>query len=72
MLTSNPASERIAVTVYVDEGQQYRFEEIRFQNNRAIGNVDALRKLFPFEDGDIFSREKIVKGLDNLRFSNCD
>lgn len=69
VLTSNPASERIAVTVYVDEGQQYRLEEIRFQHNRAIGNVDALRKLFPFEDGDIFSGEKIAKGLDNLRFA---
>ncbi len=69
VLTSNPASERIAVTVYVDEGQQYRLEEIRFQNNRAISNVDALRKLFPLKDGDIFSREKIAKGLDNLRFA---
>jgi outer membrane protein insertion porin family len=31
--------------------------------------VDALRNLFPLKDGDIFSLEKIVKGLDNLRFS---
>jgi outer membrane protein assembly factor BamA len=69
MLTSRAGSERIVVAVQVDEGQQYRLEEIRFQNNRAISNVDALRNLFPLKDGDIFSREKIAKGLDNLRFA---
>ena len=26
-----------------------------------------MRSLFPLKDGDIFSREKIAKGLDNLR-----
>jgi outer membrane protein insertion porin family len=68
VLTSSPTSERIAVTVQVDEGQQYRLEDIRF-NNRAISNVDALRSLFPLKDGDIFSREEVAKGLDNLRFA---
>jgi outer membrane protein assembly factor BamA len=69
VLTSNPASERIAVSVQVDEGQQYRLGEIRFRNNKAISNVGALRNLFPLKDGDIFSRGKIAKGLDNLRFA---
>jgi outer membrane protein assembly factor BamA len=69
VLTSSPASERIAVTVQLDEDQQYRLEDIRFNNNRAISNVDALRSLFPLKDGDIFSREEIAKGLDNLRFA---
>jgi outer membrane protein assembly factor BamA len=69
VLTSSPTSERIAVTVQVDEGQQYRLEDIRFNNNRAISNVDALRSLFPLKDGDIFSREEVAKGLDNLRFA---
>src|SRR6202030_3511918 len=27
----------------------------------------ALRSLFPMKDGDIFSREKVAKGLENLR-----
>jgi outer membrane protein assembly factor BamA len=69
VLTSNPVRERISVSVQVDEGQQYRLGEIRFRNNRAISNVGVLRNLFPLKDGDIFSREKIAKGLDNLRFA---
>jgi outer membrane protein insertion porin family len=69
MLTSKPVSERIAVTVHVDEGQQYRLREITFRNNRAVTDLQALRNLFPLYDGDVFSREKIAQGLDNLRFA---
>ena len=29
--------------------------------------MKALRGLFPIKDGDVFSREKIAKGLENLR-----
>ena len=35
----------------------------------AAASVSALRNLFPLKDGDIFSREKIAKGLGNLRFA---
>jgi outer membrane protein assembly factor BamA len=69
LLTSSPASERISVAVQVDEGQQFSLRSITFKNNRGISSVDALRNLFPLKDGDIFSREKIAKGLDNLRFA---
>jgi hypothetical protein len=57
---------RIAIEVRVDEGMQYRLREIRFKNNKA-SDVAGLRDLFPIKDGDIFSREKIAAGLDNLR-----
>jgi hypothetical protein len=69
VLTSGPVSEHIAVTVQIDEGQQYRLEGIRFKGNSEINDENALRSLFPLKDGDIFSREKIAKGLDNLRFA---
>jgi outer membrane protein insertion porin family len=69
LLTSSAASERISVAVQVDEGQQFLLGNITFKNNRGISSVDALRNLFPLKDGDIFSREKIAKGLDNLRFA---
>jgi hypothetical protein len=67
LLSSNPAGERIALSVHVDEGPQYRLRQIAFKNNRAVANVKALRVLFPIKDGDVFSREAIAKGLDNLR-----
>jgi outer membrane protein insertion porin family len=66
-LTSRPASRRIALFVQVEEGAQYKLSRITFRNNRAINDVNALRSLFPIKDGDIFSRERIGKGLENLR-----
>lgn len=65
VLTSGPSNERVAVIVQIDEGQQYRLEEIRFKNNRTI-QVKALRNLFPIKDGDIFNRDAIEKGMQNL------
>jgi outer membrane protein insertion porin family len=67
VLTSGPASERITVSVRVDEGQQYRLESIQFKNNRAIRDSKVLRNLFPLADGDIFNRDKIAEGLEHLR-----
>ena len=65
-LTSSPASQRIALSVHVDEGTQYKLSKVTFKHNKAI-SADVLRSLFPIEDGGIFSREKIAMGLENLR-----
>ena len=67
VLTSSWVEQRIALDVNVDEGSQYRLKRITFKNNRAIANLAVLRKLFPIRDGDIFSRQAIVSGLDDLR-----
>src|SRR5437016_1477502 len=69
LLSNSPTSRRIAVTVHIDEGQQYRLDGIRFRRNRAISNVHALRNLFPIKDGDVFDRVAIAKGLENLRLA---
>jgi outer membrane protein assembly factor BamA len=66
-LTSSAVGQQVALSVYVDEGTQYSFGEITFRNNKAISNVEALRGLFPVKDGDIFSRERVATGLENLR-----
>ena len=66
-LTSGPVSQRIAATILVDDGPQYRLGRIVFKNNKAISNIRALRSLFHAADGEVFSREKISEGLDNLR-----
>jgi len=57
----------VDITVPIEEGDRYRLGKITFRNNKAITNVAALRSLFPMRDGDIFSREKVAKGLENLR-----
>jgi outer membrane protein insertion porin family len=39
----------------------------QFKNNRAIRDTKALRNLFSLADGDIFSRDKVAEGLEQLR-----
>lgn len=68
-LTSSPTSEQIEVTAHIQEGQQYRLEGISFKGNQAISNVAALRSLFSINDGDVFDRAAIGKGLDGLSFA---
>ncbi|MGA8154383.1 MAG: POTRA domain-containing protein [Terriglobales bacterium] len=65
-LASSPVGRNIALNFHVDEGSQYRLDGITFKNNKAMGDVSKLRGLFPINDGDIFSREKIATGLQNL------
>ena len=61
------AGKSVDITMPIEEGARYHLGTITFKNNKAIRNVRALRGLFPIKDGDIFSREKIAKGLENLR-----
>ena len=67
VLTASPVSQRIVLDVHVDEGLRYRLSGISFKNNKAIKSHGRLRQFFPINDGDIFSREKIATGLENLR-----
>ena len=66
-LDSTPAGRRVVLSVHVDEGAQYRLGGIGFKGNRVVANLEVLRALFPIKDGDIFRRDKIGKGLENLR-----
>ena len=66
LLQSGPG-KAVDITMPIDEGDKYRLGKITFKNNKAISNTNALRSMFPLKDGDLFSREKIAKGLENLR-----
>ncbi len=57
----------VDITMPIEEGDRYKLGSITFKNNKAIRNEKALRSLFPIKDGDVFSREKIAKGLEALR-----
>ena len=61
------AGKAVDITMPIDEGDKFRLGKITFKNNKAISNVAALRALFPLKDGDIFSRDKVAKGLEALR-----
>jgi outer membrane protein insertion porin family len=62
--------ELVDVTVEVLEGEQYRLKEIAFSSTAAFSPAE-LRKIFPISDGDIFDREKIGFGLEDLRGLYC-
>jgi outer membrane protein insertion porin family len=66
-LLQSGAGKAVDITMPIEEGERYRLGKITFKNNKFIQNTAALRNLFPLKDGDIFSREKIAKGLENLR-----
>ncbi|HEY6371276.1 MAG TPA: outer membrane protein assembly factor BamA [Candidatus Sulfotelmatobacter sp.] len=66
LLQAGPG-KAVAITMPIEEGDKYRLGKITFKNNKAISNNAALRSLFPLKDGDIFSREKIAKGIEALR-----
>ena len=55
------------ITVPIEEGDRYKLGGITFSGNKAITNTQALRGLFAIRDGDLYSREKIAKGLENLK-----
>jgi outer membrane protein assembly factor BamA len=64
-LTKNAADLHIALFVHVYENLQYRLNEITFKHSNV--DIEVLRSLFPIKSGDIFNREKIATGLENLR-----
>jgi outer membrane protein insertion porin family len=66
-LLQKGAGKSVDITIPIEEGDRYRLGTITFKNNKAISNNAALRSLFAMKDGEIFSREKIAKGLENLR-----
>jgi outer membrane protein insertion porin family len=57
----------VDITMPIEEGDRYTLGGITFKNNKAVSNTKALRALFPIKDGEIFSKDKIAKGLENLR-----
>ena len=66
-LLQGGAGKSVDITMPIDEGERYTLGGITFKNNKAVQNVRALRAIFPIKDGEVFSKEKVAKGLENLR-----
>jgi outer membrane protein insertion porin family len=56
----------VDITMPIEEGERYHLGTITFKNNKAVADQRALRSLFALKDGEIFSRDKVAKGLQNL------
>lgn len=66
-LPDKNSTHQFAVTFAIHAGPRYHLGLITFKGNHAISDQKALRALFPIADGDILNRQKMVKGLDNLK-----
>jgi len=65
-LLQSGLGKSVDITMPIEEGERYHLGTITFKNNKAIPNSAALRSLIPMKDGDIFSRDKMAKGIQNL------
>ncbi|MGM0784653.1 MAG: outer membrane protein assembly factor BamA [Pseudomonadota bacterium] len=62
----SPDKSQIFVTVNINEGQQYRLGDIRFQGDLHISESEA-RDLLTVESGEIFSRSDVTESSEALR-----
>lgn len=65
-LSANSPSLTVAVTMHIDEGEQYRLQDILFVNNQQFDS-GQLRELFSISAGDLFNTHTIQEGLEKLR-----
>jgi outer membrane protein assembly factor BamA len=68
-LPDKKSTHQFAVTFDIRAGPRYRLGHITFKGNHAISDQNALRDLFPLNDGSILDRMAIVKGLENLCYA---
>ncbi|HTX40167.1 MAG TPA: outer membrane protein assembly factor BamA [Bryobacteraceae bacterium] len=55
------------ITIPVEEGRQYHLDKATFVGIKLFREPSVLLPYFGMKEGDVFSREKLTKGLENLR-----
>jgi beta-lactamase regulating signal transducer with metallopeptidase domain len=66
VVSDSPAEQVFSVSATVDPGSQYRLKNLIFAG-ATVFTPSELASMFPIKPGDIFSRERIARGLENLR-----
>jgi outer membrane protein insertion porin family len=66
-LLQHGPGKAVDITMPIEEGLLYKLGKITFKDGPPGTNYAALRGIFALKDGDVFSQEKIGKGLENLR-----
>ncbi len=60
--------KRVDITMKVNEGNKYYLRNFQFSGMKLFRTPDLIaRQVFGMGSGDVFSTEKLQKGLDNLR-----
>jgi outer membrane translocation and assembly module TamA len=66
VLVETNAQLEVVVVANVEEGQRYRFGEIRWKNI-SVFSPAQLSALFPLVQGEVFETDKVRQGLEALR-----
>jgi outer membrane protein insertion porin family len=64
----NKPGKRADISITVEEGKLFHLNKINFTGVKLFKTPDALmRPLFQMQEGDVFSTDKLRKGMENLR-----
>jgi outer membrane protein insertion porin family len=64
----NKPGKAVDLTIPIEEGRLYKLNKINFVGVKLFRTPDTLmRPLFQMGEGDVFSTEKLRKGLENMR-----
>jgi outer membrane protein insertion porin family len=68
LIYPNKPGKRADISITVDEGRQYFLNKISFTGVKLFRTPEALmRPIFGMAEGDVFSTDKLQKGLKNLQ-----
>lgn len=68
LIYANKPGKRANIKLDIEEGRLYRLNNVNYVGMKLFRAPDALtRPIFQMDTGDIFSTEKLQKGLDELR-----
>ena len=68
LLNEKKPGKRVDVTMVVSEGDKYTLRQINFIGMKLFRTPDLIaRSVFHMAPGDVFSTEKLQKGMDDLR-----
>jgi outer membrane protein insertion porin family len=68
LLNEKKPGKRVDVTMILSEGDQYRLRQVSFVGMKLFRTPDLIaRSVFRMAPGDVFSTEKLQKGMDDLR-----
>lgn len=68
LINPKKPGKRVDITMFVSEGDKYYLRNFSFIGMKLFKTPDLIaRQVFGMAPGDVFSTEKLQKGLDNLR-----
>lgn len=68
LLKPNKPGKHVDVTMFVREGDKYTLRNFQFVGMKLFRTPDLIgRQVFRMGPGDVFSTEKLQKGVENLR-----